>query len=298
MKCVYDTPPRSFEQKNIVVACFVQYRNEILLLKRQTNKPHAKKWGLPAGKQMHCESALQAMIRETSEETGYTLLGPKFIKKFYVRHEDNDFIYLLFHKEITHKAEVILNSKEHTEHAWVPVNHAHTFDLIPGLAENIEFFYTDNYHLKYWKPDDLHRLSQVKTFEQMAEIGLTIIERMPQPLVQICGPISTGGAGSIKKNLERFKIATVNLESQHIPIFRQAVFEDKTAELIALRGLKNGYCYDTLELFYRPLFESGLIKSLYFLPDWQSSLGTKWERKFAEDNNHIDIYDLSEDIFD
>ncbi len=33
--------------------------------------------------------------------------------------------------------------------------------------------------------------------------------------------------------------------------------------------------------FYQPLFETGLIKILYFLPDWQSSVGARWEHDQA-----------------
>jgi hypothetical protein len=40
---------------------------------------------------------------------------------------------------------------------------------------------------------------------------------------------------------------------------------------------------DILEIFYKGLFDSGYIDEVYFLPDWQSSIGASWERKTIAD---------------
>ncbi len=37
-----------------------------------------------------------------------------------------------------------------------------------------------------------------------------------------------------------------------------------------------------LEEFYLPMFKSGLIKILCFLPGWQNSIGATWEHEQAK----------------
>ena len=36
-----------------------------------------------------------------------------------------------------------------------------------------------------------------------------------------------------------------------------------------------------LDDFYSPIFNSGLIKEFYFMPNWQSSKGANWEHNEA-----------------
>lgn len=49
----------------------------------------------------------------------------------------------------------------------------------------------------------------------------------------------------------------------------------------AVLGPAIGYDHDLLEYFYKPIFESGLIKRLIFLPNWETSYGCKWEMDLA-----------------
>jgi ADP-ribose pyrophosphatase YjhB (NUDIX family) len=42
--------PENFTPKFEVVSCFVEYKNEILLLLRQDHKPQGNTYGVPAGK--------------------------------------------------------------------------------------------------------------------------------------------------------------------------------------------------------------------------------------------------------
>ena len=58
---------------------------------------------------------------------------------------------------------------------------------------------------KFWTEEDASELSRAKTFEVMAVVALRVIARMPQPVGQVCGPITTGGTGSLEKNLEIFR---------------------------------------------------------------------------------------------
>ena len=68
--------------------------------------------------------------------------------------------------------------------------------------------------------DLLHNSEQLKTainsaesYSEMAKIALIILNSMESPVVELCGPIATGGLGSIEKNLERFDIKIKELKS-------------------------------------------------------------------------------------
>lgn len=118
-----------------------------------------------------------------------------------------------------------------------------------------------------------------ETFHDLLDVALRIAERMPKPLVQISGPITTGGAGSPEANIERIKKAKQVLEDRGFNVFDYLVFEK---ELIRVQDKLYGnerYCIELLEIFFKGIFDSGHISTVFFLPDWQSSTGASWERK-------------------
>jgi hypothetical protein len=39
---------------------------------------------------------------------------------------------------------------------------------------------------------------------------------------------------------------------------------------------------DILNDFYLPIFKSGVISAFYFMPNWQTSFGAKWEHEEAK----------------
>lgn len=134
---------------------------------------------------------------------------------------------------------------------------------------------------KYWKDEDVEMLSKVSTFEEIAEIAFTILARMREtghPIVQVCGPISTGGLGDLRKNLERFHRAVKKADVMGLAVFDQVPFQVAIERIDPYTGT-NGYCMDILEKFYRPIFESGHISKALFLPGWEGSKGATWERE-------------------
>ena len=132
---------------------------------------------------------------------------------------------------------------------------------------------------KFWTEGDASELSRAKTFEEMAAVALRVIARIPQPVGQVCGPITTGGAGSLEKNLEIFRRAIIALSISGTSIFDQLPFEPSIRRIqnweYSAGGLR------LLEDFYFPIFKSGLIQRLYFIPGWESSLGARWEHERA-----------------
>lgn len=137
------------------------------------------------------------------------------------------------------------------------------------------------YTQQYWTDEDLLALKQTETVPQMFEIGLRVLKRMPQPVGQVCGPISTGGKGSLVENLIAFNETIALLQSEGKIIFDQVPFEEPMQRVKALVP-PGEYATSLLTDFYLPVFESGLVKKMYFMKDWQSSKGTTWEHEQAK----------------
>jgi len=132
----------------------------------------------------------------------------------------------------------------------------------------------------HWHDREIAALKRVASYDEAADIALTVLKRMHalgEPVVEICGPISTGGLGSLEKNAERFRAAIRSAHERGLVVFDQMHFQDVIERLSELH--RNGsYDQDVLEVFYRRIFESGYIGKALFLPGWESSRGASWER--------------------
>ncbi len=136
---------------------------------------------------------------------------------------------------------------------------------------------------QYWEEKDWKDLENVKLASDLYIIAKRIIKRMPKPFVQVCGPIGTGGLGSIDGNLNVFNNTINELQSQGLNVFDQMPFEKPMQELHEKLIAKGEYPKSLLTDFYCPIFESGLISTFYFLPNWKTSTGAKWEHKKAQE---------------
>jgi hypothetical protein len=124
-------------------------------------------------------------------------------------------------------------------------------------------------------------IKKAKTFTELVDVGLIILNRMNQPIVQVCGPISTGGTGSAKENLKLFSVAINFLNKNGLNVFNQLPFERAFDRI--MKGYKIiGYDTPILEEFYKPIFKSGKIKRIYLLPRWEKSVGARWEYNCAK----------------
>jgi len=133
---------------------------------------------------------------------------------------------------------------------------------------------------RYGYEDEVWEIQKATTFGELADIAIRVLKRMVQPVSMVCGPISTGGTGSVEKNLERFHRAIRFLRYQGITVFSQLPFENKIFEMKTWPAYKGDSCL--LKELYLPMFESGLINSFYFLPDWETSNGASWEHVQAK----------------
>lgn len=125
----------------------------------------------------------------------------------------------------------------------------------------------------------INRINQAQSYTAMAQIALEILRSVEGPVAELCGPISTGGLGSVEGNLSRFDQKIRELMESGINVFNQTPFETPMQKLKEKPGFQP---LDLLEGFYLPLLESGKIAKMYFLPDWQSSFGARWEHDQAK----------------
>lgn len=125
--------------------------------------------------------------------------------------------------------------------------------------------------LLYFTKEDQQELEVAPTFVALRDIALRVLKRMPPGVSMICGPISSGGLGSVEKNLERFVRAINLMASRGENVFTQIPFERP------MQRIKEDNEGILLETFYRPIFASGRVVRLCFMPDWRTSRGTQWE---------------------
>ena len=123
----------------------------------------------------------------------------------------------------------------------------------------------------------------VEDYSELKDIALRILSRMPGGVGMVCGPITNGGALSgeaVKRNLEIIQRHIDSFERSEDVIFNQLIFEPAMWRLLKRAHLN---CNDLLlNSFYLPLFESGKITALFFVPGWEQSYGARWERVQAE----------------
>lgn len=131
----------------------------------------------------------------------------------------------------------------------------------------------------YWEEEDVEQLAHARTFEDLRQIATRVLRRMPQPIAQVCGPISTGSTGTIGENLERLHGAIEKLKANGVSVFNQVPFEMPMQRIKSYRPDAGNVTL--LNEFYLPLFKSRFVDTLYFLPGWESSQGASWEHEQA-----------------
>ena len=139
---IFEKKPNKFNPFFEVVSCVFNHKDEILLLKRSNKVEFAGTYGAPTGKVENNEPLIKAMIREIKEETGLSIneTEPRFIKTFYVRYPQYDFIYHLFSLQFTQKPVIKLNSREHVNYKWVKREATLNMPLVPDMQPCLNFF--------------------------------------------------------------------------------------------------------------------------------------------------------------
>jgi len=133
---------------------------------------------------------------------------------------------------------------------------------------------------KYWTEEVRAAADKAQDFQQLAQVALELAARLGRGIIIVCGPVSTGGRGSIPENLRVLNDAVHSFIENGELVFDQTPFEDVIKRLRAELKDQNGL--RTLEEFYHPLISSDYVTEMRFLPDWQSSEGAKWEHRLGQ----------------
>ena len=92
--------------------------NDVLLIKSNRYITQSEEWEIPAGRVEKGESLKDAAVRETLEETGYTISEPKLVYKYNPSIGSSDQVFTLF-KAVAIEKEEDFDKNEVAEIAWV-----------------------------------------------------------------------------------------------------------------------------------------------------------------------------------
>jgi hypothetical protein len=136
---------------------------------------------------------------------------------------------------------------------------------------------------QYWTKEDWEDLEKISNFLDMQTIAKKVLDRIPRPVVGVCGPIAeTGGLHSVEANLNVFNNTIIQLQKTGLKIFDQMPFENKMQELKAKMNCED-FLRELNDDFYMPIFESKIVSTFYFIPGWETSNGAKFEHEKAKE---------------
>jgi len=135
--------------------------------------------------------------------------------------------------------------------------------------------------------EDMHGKYK-EDLSKLVEEALLEISKMKSPVIQFCGPISTGGFGNVTENLEYLHSAIQASTERGMSVFNQVSYEERLDKILKDH---HEYDYPLLDFFYKPILTSKKISGLVFLPLWKTSVGSQWEHDIGE-SLHLPIHYL------
>ena len=144
----------------VVATAIIVKERKFLILKRAAHeKAYPNMWTVPGGKlerkdyenkPKDSEDAWygigeQLVEREVMEEAGITIRDIKYATSLTFIRPDNIPVVVLSYFAHHHFGEVSLQEDSFTEYAWVSLQEAKNYKLIPGIYEEIEMV---DHHLK------------------------------------------------------------------------------------------------------------------------------------------------------
>jgi 8-oxo-dGTP diphosphatase len=136
---VFTQRPSPFQAKFEAVGCFLEYNDQVVLLKRQPHKIEGNTWGIPGGKIELNETPREAVIRETREETGLNIDEENYLKavgSHYICLPKFNFVFHMFRFCFSERPEIKISDEEHVEAGWFTADEALEMPLITGEIES------------------------------------------------------------------------------------------------------------------------------------------------------------------
>lgn len=123
-------------------------------------------------------------------------------------------------------------------------------------------------------------MEPTEILSELAKGAIKRLEQMPQPVVRVSGPITSGGFG-YEENLRRFIKAQQLLRERGFTVFDY--FEDNDDENVIkeLKLVGN----EVMDYYHHPILRTGLITAVYMMPRWEESGGARAEHEHFVSNN-------------
>ncbi len=116
-----------------MAACFCEWEDKILLLKRHPDDQHGETWCAPGGGIEPGEKPINAVARELLEETGILVeVGQlESLGILYIRLPETRYTFHMFRTHFDTKPEVAVSLEESTEAQWITIEEASNFHSSP-----------------------------------------------------------------------------------------------------------------------------------------------------------------------
>ncbi len=165
---------------------------------------------------------------------------------------------------------------------------------------NSEPFFARVVSCPHWEDHHIERAKSANDFKLLGELVCEVAEKMPKPLFMVSGPMTTGGMGSYSKNILLFQHAIDEAIKAGVTVFNQTMLEEHLQRLVRewlTCNPESEYCNHVLTDVYEALLASGHIHGVYFMPDWHTSRGARWEREASERLN-VAVHDYPSEWYE
>lgn len=134
----------NFNPKASVVTCFVEYQDQVLVLKRTDKSDQSFVWCIPGGRVEKDKDTDErtAVAREIFEETGLDipLNSLSLAATRYARIPGWDYLLHIYHTKLN-KGSTVTLSDEHMDMQWVHLSRFKSLPLIKGQEEAFDVVY-------------------------------------------------------------------------------------------------------------------------------------------------------------
>ena len=121
--------------------CFLEHEGRFLIIQRNLEQAQGGKWGLPAGRVEKGETEKSAVVREVSEETGFSIPPGKieFLQEIIFDFPEKITDFFVYRVNLDSKIEIALDPREHQAYVWITGKECYARDdLIKGLRTTLE----------------------------------------------------------------------------------------------------------------------------------------------------------------
>ena len=113
---------------------------------------------------------------------------------------------------------------------------------------------------------------------RLAECAIERLKELPQPVVRVSGPLTSGGYG-YDENLRRFLLAQEKLRFEGYTLFDYFEGNHDESQIVPLQLPWE----EVMEYYHRPIMATKRISTVFMMPRWQESNGAKYEHAHAEE---------------